>query len=87
MCCFHNKTEIEIMQGLNQLEELENAPLCQQIVYQKYLQIYISFAWDSDATSFKVLFAHCTFLCQIDSKTESQKALKYVHTAKIKWKN
>ena len=43
MCCFHNKTEIEIMQGLNQLEE-ENAPLCQQIVYQKYLQIYISFA-------------------------------------------
>ena len=71
MCCFHNKTEIEIMQGLNQLEELENAPLCQQIVYQKYLQIYISFAWDSDckATSFKVLFAsHCTFLCQIDSK-------------------
>ena len=44
MCCFHNKTEIEIMQGLNQLEELENAPLCQQIVYQKYLQIYISFA-------------------------------------------
>lgn len=59
MCCFHNKTEIEIMQGLNQRSRTreENAH-CQQIVYQKYLQIYISFSWDSDATQFQ---KYCTY--------------------------